>query len=143
MNQPTFGGVDTPGIPDWWPEWLEPPTFGGPPSTPMPPTPPPGGVTPQLEGDQSDGPFSRIGKFFKDPENLLKLGGVVTALAAGMRGGGSGGGSSADVQRLNAITEQRMRRVDPLHQAVTQLAWGRLPTSSRQGIAPPMNTPLP
>lgn len=37
--------------------------------------------------------------------------------------------------KLAAITEARMRRVDPLHQAVTQLAFSRLPDTSRNGIA--------
>ena len=88
-------------------------------------------------GNGGSGILDRIKGFLTDPSNLVGLAGVVGGLSRG------GGGSSPDVQRLNAITEQRMRRVDPLHQAITQLAWGRLPTSSRNGIAPPTNTPLP
>ena len=76
-----------------------------------------------------------------NPSNAMDLAGVITALV-GARNGGNGQ-ASADAQRLNAITEQRMRRVDPLHQAITQLAWGRLPVNSRQGIAPPTYKPLP
>lgn len=89
-------------------------------------------------GDGGSGIWDRIKGMLTDPSNLAGLAGVVGGLS-----GGGGGGNSPDVQKLNAITEQRMRRVDPLHQAVTQLAWGRLPTSSRQGIAPPTYQPLP
>jgi hypothetical protein len=77
---------------------------------------------------------------FTNPSNLMDLGAVIAALAGGARGGNNQ--ANADAQRLNQITEQRMRRVDPLHQAVTQLAWGRLPMNARQGIAAPTYQPL-
>lgn len=76
--------------------------------------------------------------FLTDPNMLTSLAGVIAALS----GGRGGGANSANAERLNALTEQRMRRVDPLHQAITQLAWNRLPTSARQGIAPPTYSPL-
>lgn len=75
-----------------------------------------------------------------NPSNLMDLGGLITALMAGSRGGG--GQASPETQRMSQLTEDRFRRVDPLHQAVTQLAWGRLPTNARQGIAPPTYKPL-
>lgn len=85
-----------------------------------------------------------IGGFLKgmvdSPGDIAGLAGVIAALAGGMRGGG--GQNSAEAQRLNQITEQRMRRVDPLHQAVTQLAWGRLPINARQNITAPTYEPL-
>lgn len=84
-----------------------------------------------------------IGKTLKglltDPNNLMGLAGVVAALAGG-RGGSSE--SMQNAERMNQITEQRMRRVDPLHQAITQLAWSRLPINSRQGITAPTYQPL-
>lgn len=76
-----------------------------------------------------------------NPSNLMDLAGVITALAGASRGGN--GQASAEAQRLNQITEERMRRVDPLHQAITQLAWGRLPMNARQGIPAPTYSPLP
>lgn len=79
-------------------------------------------------------------RYLLNPSNATDLAGVVTALIGATRGGG--GQSSAEAQRLNQITEQRMQRVDPLHQAVTQLAWNRLPISARQGITAPTYQPL-
>lgn len=76
---------------------------------------------------------------FTDPSNLAGLGGLIASLI-GNRGDQSG---AEEMRRIHDITEARMRRVDPLHQAVTQLAWGRLPTSSRQGVAAPVMSPLP
>lgn len=92
-------------------------------------------------GSAAKGFMGGLKDTFTDPSNLSGLAGVIASLAGGM--GGGNGQASADAQRLNQITEQRMRRVDPLHQAVTQLAWGRLPVNARQGIAPPTYQPLP
>lgn len=80
-----------------------------------------------------------IGDFFTDPSNLAGLGGLIASLV-----GGNNRQPEVDpnLQRQHAMTAERMRRVDPLHQAVTQLAWGRLPISARNGVAPPQMRPL-
>ena len=69
------------------------------------------------------------------PEGLASAGSIAAALAT--RGDGTNDAtrsSEEQARRLQAITEARMRRVDPLHEAVTQLAFNRLPVSSRQGL---------
>jgi hypothetical protein len=65
------------------------------------------------------------------------LAGVITSLV-----GGSGGGTSATDQqrRIMAITEARMRRADPLHQMVVNLAASRMPTNMQ---LPVPQIPLP
>lgn len=85
------------------------------------------------------GALNSLAGMFKDPEALTSLAGVIAALSGGRGGGGQ---TSEEARRLQQLTEQRMRRVDPLHQAITQLAWNRLPTNARQGIAPPTYSPL-
>lgn len=80
---------------------------------------------------------------------IASLAPLIASLAASGGGGGNGGtnneflqGAYADAKRQNAMHEARYRRVDPLHQAVSQLAFSRMPISSRQGIT--MNqVPLP
>ena len=77
------------------------------------------------------------------PDGLLTAGSIAAALAS--RGDGTNAAtreSEEQARRLQAITEARMRRVDPLHEAVTQLAFNRLPVSSRNGITLP-RVPLP
>lgn len=74
-----------------------------------------------------------IKKLIENPEKAVGLAGVI----AGLTTGNGSSDAQQGAERLNQITEQRMRRVDPLHQAVTQLAWGRLPMNARDGIAPP------
>lgn len=104
-----------------------------------------GSVNPPLDGggvggDGGDG--FNIRDFFTDPTNL---GAIIAALAgSGLIGNGGGGDSGMpdELRRIYDITEQRMRRVDPLHQAATNLAWGRLPISSRSGVAGPTGGPL-
>jgi hypothetical protein len=77
-------------------------------------------------------------------EGIASLAPLIASLAAGGMGGGNSGGGMdnaflqqayADAKRNNAMAETRYRRTDPLHEAVTQLAFNRLPVSSRQGIA--------
>jgi hypothetical protein len=69
--------------------------------------------------------------------NLGPLAGVITSLA-----GGSGSDSALTDQqrRIMAITEARMRRADPLHQMVVNLAASRMPTNMQ---LPVPNVPLP
>jgi hypothetical protein len=87
-----------------------------------------------------------LGKFFGSKEGIGSLASIIPALMA-MKGGGPFGGGDgpnrgmdlaenayADAQRINAMKEARFRRVDPLHEAVTHLAFNRLPVSSREGI---------
>lgn len=69
--------------------------------------------------------------------NLGSLVGLGTTLAHGLSGGG---GADDELKRIQAITEARMRRVDPLHQAITNLAMSRLPTTMQ---LPVPNIPLP
>lgn len=77
------------------------------------------------------GASSILQKLLK-PENLVSLAPVIAALAS--RGSnGSQQADSAALARQQQITETQMRRADPLHQAVTQLAYNRMPVSSRQG----------
>ncbi len=85
------------------------------------------------------GVMGQLKDLFTSPSSAMDLAGMVTALLGASRGGGQ---ADPSAQRLTQMTEDKMRRVDPLHQAVTQLAWGRLPTSARQGIAPPEYKPL-
>lgn len=49
----------------------------------------------------------------------------------------------ADAQRINAMKEARFRRVDPLHEAVTQLAFNRLPTTNATNGITLNRVPLP
>lgn len=86
----------------------------------------------------SQGLGSRILESLMSPGGLATAGTIAAALAN--RGDGQNDRTRASedqARRLQAITEARMRRVDPLHEAVTQLAFGRLPVSSRQGIGLP------
>lgn len=88
-------------------------------------------------GAASQGIGGALSDFATDPSNIAAL----AATVGGMASNGSNA-QSEEARRLNQITEQRMRRVDPLHQAITQLAWNRLPINSRQGITPPEYKPL-
>lgn len=104
-------------------------------------TTPLGGVRPGDGRDLATG----LGDFFTNPRNLAGLSGIIASLVASRNSGGNSQATDqamADASRLNKITEARMRRVDPMHEAVTQLAFGRLPVSSRNGIQLP-RVPLP
>lgn len=89
--------------------------------------------------------LDRIRRALTDPATLATAGPAIASLMS-QRGGQDYDSQIAanqdQLRRLQAITEARMRRVDPLHQAATQLAFGRLPVSSRNGITL-TNTPLP
>lgn len=84
-------------------------------------------------------------------EGIASLAAMIPALAAGGSGGGGDVGgvnqdflnrAYEDAKRTNAMQDARFRRVDPLHEAVAQLAFSRLPDSARQGITLP-RVPLP
>lgn len=69
------------------------------------------------------------------PDSLATAGTIAASLMSGGDGTNAQTRASEEqARKIQAITEARMRRVDPLHEAVTQLAFGRLPVSSRQGI---------
>jgi hypothetical protein len=96
-----------------------------------------GGVMPAATGAAS-GLGGRLLDNLLSPDGLLTAGAIAASLAG--RGDGTNDATRAteeQARRLQAITEARMRRVDPLHEAVTQLAFGRLPVNSRNGIALP------
>lgn len=67
-------------------------------------------------------------------ESLASIASLIPLLMAKNGQSQSEQDSLAQANRMSAITEARMRRVDPLHQAVTQLAWSRLPNNSRDGL---------
>ena len=70
------------------------------------------------------------------------LASLLPALMAANGGGGNSGGGSGELARIQAITEARMRRADPLHQVAVQLAYNRAPVSARSGVSL-QNVPLP
>lgn len=93
-----------------------------------------GGVAPAA-ASATPGILNRLRDSLLSPEGLATAGSIAASLA--MRGDGTNADTRASeeqARRLQAITEARMRRVDPLHEAVTQLAFGRLPIASRQGV---------
>lgn len=128
--------------------------WGFPPSThPLPPNvvpPPPGtvpvgGVTAGGAAGAGGSIANTIRNLFTTPGGIAQLGGILTALMGSGAFSGGGGGSQEIPQEMRdamAMTNARFRRTDPLHEAVTQLAFQRMPTYSRDGIT--MNrVPLP
>ena len=107
-----------------------------------------GGIFSKLGGGVTDALFSKQG--------AGALAAMIPALMA-MKGGPFGGGPDpnvtrgmdltekayADAQRLNAMKEARFRRVDPLHEAVTQLAFNRMPTTNGTNGINLTRVPLP
>lgn len=97
-----------------------------------------GGVTPAATAGGAEAARSLTSRLRDDllsPEGLVTAGSIAASLAG--RGDGMNDQTRAteeQARRLQAITEARMRRVDPLHEAITQLAFSRLPVSSRNGI---------
>ncbi len=97
-----------------------------------------GGISP---GDVSTKLGGGILDYFKDPKNLLNLAPIIGALAANRGGGGNLNGGMGDdflknayedSKKRQAMIDTRYQRVDPLHQAITQLAMNRLPDSVRK-----------
>ena len=77
----------------------------------------------------------RIKKSLTDPSTYAALAPLIASLAMGGGfGSGSGGSGNDELRRIQGITEARMRRVDPLHQVATQLAYQRAPIAAKQGI---------
>lgn len=85
-------------------------------------------------------------------KGIASLASIIPALTSLARnnGGDSGSGGISDdfikqayedAKRQNAMKEARYRRVDPLHEAVTQLAYSRMPTNMQRGPLP--DVPLP
>lgn len=66
---------------------------------------------------------------------IASLASLIPMLAAAGGGGGSKNAGSDELARIQAITEARMRRADPLHQVAVQLAYNRAPISARNGIS--------
>lgn len=67
-------------------------------------------------------------------KGIAGLAPIIAALAT-KGNNGSAGIDTAALQRQQQISETQMRRADPLHQAVTQLAYQRMPVSARQGTS--------
>jgi hypothetical protein len=86
--------------------------------------------------------LARIKNALMSGDGLTAAAAITAALAGGDGSNASTRASEEQARRMQAITEARMRRVDPLHEAATQLAFGRLPVSSRQGLTLP-RVPLP
>lgn len=95
---------------------------------------PPGGGPPSNSGTDAPVGQSLVDRL-TNPRNLASL--LPLLMAATNRGGGGNGGAGgagdfAQMPQLNSLldmTVNRAQRTDPLHQAVTQLAMSRLPTS--------------
>lgn len=117
----------------------------GAPKSPPAGTPPPGGTTPTTPAPGTTTPPpvtpSSFMDWMKDPSNIAGLAALVASLT-GNRGQEADPQNTEELRRIRAITEAKMRRVDPLHQAVSALAFSRMPVSARQGITY-TNTPLP
>lgn len=74
---------------------------------------------------------SRFKDWVTDPKNMIGLATMIPALVAQNKAGSM----TAQEQALLDEALKRTQRTDPLHQAVTQLAFSRLPDSARQGIS--------
>lgn len=76
----------------------------------------------------------RLKQLFTSPEGIGAAASIAAALATGNSSSDQQKNLEEQAARNAAITEARMRRVDPLHEAAVQLAFSRLPVNSRQGI---------
>jgi hypothetical protein len=86
--------------------------------------------------------WDRIQRALTSGDGLTAAAAITAALAGGDGSNAATRASEEQARRMQAITEARMRRVDPLHEAATQMAFGRLPVSARQGLTLP-RVPLP
>lgn len=85
-----------------------------------------------------------LGKILK---GLIPVAGAGLAAKAFGSGGSDGAGDgdslfTPEMERYRAMSEARFRRTDPLHEAVSQLAFQRMPIQSRAGLSLP-RVPLP
>jgi hypothetical protein len=101
-----------------------------------------GGIVPAAAGAAGSSVGRRLLDQLLSPEGLTTAGTIAATLAT--RGDWTSDAtrdatraSEEQARRMQALTEARMRRVDPLHEAITQLAFSRLPVSSRQGFSLP------
>jgi hypothetical protein len=106
-----------------------------------------GSVIKNLAGKALKGAGKQALNHLTSPQGSDLLGTVISALAGrgGIPGGIADGSAfplSQELTNAARMTEARIRRTDPLHQAVTQLAFNRLPVSAREGIDR-QNVPLP
>jgi len=103
-------------------------------------TPPPlGGVKP---GGTTAG--ATAGQSLLDKLTSTEGMASLAPLIASLMNGGLGGSQpqeSPEMRRMNQMTEARLRRTDPLHEAVSQLTYSRLPTAFQNGPLP--RVPLP
>lgn len=94
-----------------------------------------GSVAPTVAGGAAGAGAKTLAGSIKDkllsPSGIAGIGGLIAALMANR---GNGETSAAQEALLNEALK-RSQRVDPLHQAVTQLAFSRLPISAREGIS--------
>jgi len=99
-----------------------------------------GGVAPAAANALTSGGMS-----LKDLIEAAAKGAPLALSALGGLGGGGNGGNAQGMDEMNRIariTEARMRRADPLHEAAVQLAFAGLPNYGREGITLP-KVPLP
>lgn len=94
---------------------------------------PVGGLTAAAGAAGSLSIADQLKKALTSPGGVANLTGLIASLAAGS---GSGGGENANLlnqspqlQELMQMGTERVKRTDPLHQSITQLAMSRLPTN--------------
>lgn len=96
-----------------------------------------GGVMPAAASAGSGSAIDKLRDALMSPEGIATAASLATGMMAGDGTTDQTRATEEQARRLQAITEARMRRVDPLHEAATQLAFGRMPVNSRQGLALP------
>jgi hypothetical protein len=103
-----------------------------------------GGVAPTAAAAGGGSALKKVADILGNPATQIALAaGLPLAMGMGPDGGGNGNaGIPPELQRYLGLSEARIRRADPLHQAAVQMAWQGLPTYGRDGIT--MNkVPLP
>ena len=78
--------------------------------------------------------LDRLKNALMSPQGIGTAASIASLLASGDGTSDQTRALEQQAARNAAITEARMRRTDPLHEAAVQLAFGRLPVSSRNGI---------
>ena len=102
----------------------------------LPATAPLGGVAANAATQAgSGGILKKIADLAGNPATQIAMAAGLPLLTGMGPGGGSGTPEIPDeLKRYLGLSEARIRRVDPLHQAATQMAFQGLPTYGRQGI---------